>query len=244
MSHALILGGTSGLGLKIAWESHSRGITPMIAGRSVLDKEVAASLPPDTVPIWNDLAGHHGGAMIHPIRLEGCDYFFWVAGIFSRKPFSKTYDNEIGQMMDVHLNAPMRIIADLHREHLKNKNKKPYHLVVVASTSSWRLRENETLYCALKAAKAAFARNFSVEMARDLSGSKVTLVNPGGMKNPNFWKESGQNIDAFMDPKEVAKIIWDEVLNQTETFKELQIMRNSDGTPKLEYGPRMPEIPK
>ena len=99
------------------------------------------------------------------------------------------------------------------------------------------------MYCALKAAKAAFTRNFARELVRDLPGSKVTLINPGGLKTPNFWKNSGQDISKFMDPNEVAKIIWNEIERQEEPFKEVNILRKSDGGHNISYGPRIPEQP-
>lgn len=55
----------------------------------------------------------------------------------------------------------------------------------------------------------------------------------------------GTNTDTFnfMDTDVVAKIIWDEVESQRSSFKELQIMRNDDGSPNVSYGPRTPELP-
>mgnify|MGYP001611567019 CR=1 FL=1 len=175
------------------------------------------------------------------MKKDGCDdikYFFCVAGIFLRKPMKDVSKEERKAMIATHLDGPIEVLQQFHRHQ-----KTPYHLVTIASTSSWRMRDNETLYCALKAAKAAFTRNFARELARDFPGSKTTLVNPGGLKTPNFWDASGQDISAFMEPDKVAKIIWDEVAGQTTNYKELQIIRNNDGSPKIEYGPKIPELP-
>jgi NAD(P)-dependent dehydrogenase (short-subunit alcohol dehydrogenase family) len=163
-------------------------------------------------------------------------YFFWVAGIHLKKPLLKATLPEMNRMIDVHFRTPMELIKGFHATR-----QSPYHLVVIASTSSWRLREHETIYCALKAAKAAFARNFARELAEDLPGSKVTLVNPGGLATPNFW--GGQDVSKFMDPSVVAGIIWDKVQSQKKLYRELQIMRRDDGTPRITYGPRTPETP-
>lgn len=104
------------------------------------------------------------------------------------------------------------------------------------------MRENETLYCALKAAKAAFTRNFARELVRDLPGSKVTLVNPGGIKT-DFFEGTNTDTSNFMRPSVVAKIIWDEIGIQEGPFKEIQIMRNDDGSPNVSYGSRASESP-
>jgi len=42
----------------------------------------------------------------------------------------------------------------------------------------------------------------------------------------------------------IIKIIWSEVLRQEHHYSELQIFRGNDGQPRLEFGPRMPEIPE
>jgi len=243
VSESLILGGTKGLGLELARESSRLGILPIICGRSVYEDSVSKNFPPGAERLSLDLADDYPDRNLNYVRRmaeEGkTSYFFWNAGIFSRKSFTLTDEKKMDIMINIHLRGPLRAILEFHRAQ-----KNPYHLVVIASTSSWRLRENETIYCALKAAKAAFARNFAGELARDLPGSKVTLVNPGGLKTPNFWSESGQDISKFMEPETVAKIIWDEVRKQTEVFKEIQIIRNDDGSPRLEYGPKLPELPK
>ena len=68
-------------------------------------------------------------------------------------------------------------------------------------------------------------------------------MNPGGLKTPNFWNESGQDIGAFMEPDVVAGIIWDRAMAQTAPFDEYQVIRNPDGSPRVEHGARAPESP-
>lgn len=141
------------------------------------------------------------------------------------------------EMIQVNLRGPLdtlKLFNELRPE--------PYHLIIIASTSSWKLRENEALYCALKAATAAFARQYIVELMRDRPGSKVTLFNPAGMRTENFWEGSGQSMDGFMDPAVVAERIWGEVVLQQHPFMEYQIMRDDRGTPSLEYQTKRPEV--
>lgn len=238
---ALILGGTKGLGLSLAFEAGcNRRVHTIITGRSSLGD---LNRPFNSELINLDLTDPKSveEVFVHH-KFESVGYIFWVAGIFIRKPFTDTSPYNFEQMLSTHLSGPLRFLENIHRLITFNRGY-PYHLITIASTSSWRIRENEALYCALKAAKATFTRNFTRELIRDLPGSKVTLVNPGGMKTPNFWQESGQDISKFMDPNAVAKIIWDEVQNQEVPFKEVQIMRNDDGSPNVSYGPRMSELP-
>lgn len=238
MEYAFILGGTRGLGLSLAHEAHTRGIVPIVSGRSLSDR-----LPSGAEFLNLDLAdverlaeaSEKLGALQQKNRIE---YFFWVAGIFLKGPFRETTQNDIGMMVDTHIAGPLNLLREFHVRQTH-----PYRLIVIASSSSWRLRDNEMIYCGMKAAKAALTRQFSVELARDLPGSKTTLFNPGGMKTPNFWKKSGQNIDDFMDPTKVARAMWNAVASQQKSFEEFQIMRGSGGAFSLTAGPRLPELP-
>lgn len=237
MLRALILGGTKGLGLALASEAHKNKTTPIICGRSASSVELREVFLSGAEYMEVDLTNEQSIEMIDDLQHERIDYFFWVAGIFLRKPVREMAAADRKLMIATHLDGPIDFLQRFHK-----RRSHPYHLITIASTSSWRLRENESLYCAVKAGKAAFTRNFGKELIRDLPGSKVTLVNPGGMATPNFWQGSGQDTSNFMDPKKVAEIIWEKVLRQKKNFAEFQIFRNEDGSPQLKYGPRKPEV--
>lgn len=236
---ALILGGTKGLGLALAFEAtNNRRMHATIAGRSNLSE---LNRPYNSRLIKLDLTDSESVEQFAKRRPEPFDYVFWVAGILKRKPFDQMPSEWINDMINTHLSGPIRALQLIHLS-LHYLLQHPYHLVTIASTSSWRARENEALYCALKAAKAAFTRNFARELVRDLPGSKVTLINPGGIKT-NLFKGTGQDTSNFMDPNIVSTIIWNEVVNQKTPFHEVQIMRNDSGMPDVSYGPRLPEMP-
>lgn len=242
MGQALFIGGTKGLGLALAREADEMGILQVILGSSIDTPMTQAKLPPFAEGVKIDLTAVNPFKEFGKLAGRKFDYIFWVAGVFMRrKPLAEMYWAEINNMISVHLYGSIRLLQLLHSEAIKLNH--PYHLVTIASTSSWRMRDNETLYCALKAAKAALTRNFARELVRDLPGSKVTLVNPGGIKTPNFWAENDQDISKFMEPDEVAEVIWDQVQEQAKPFEEMQIMRNDDGTPNVSFGPHLPELP-
>ncbi len=237
---ALILGGTKGLGLALAWESDKRGVYPVIAGRSA-GFPASVNFPTFCEVLKIDLSNPTQIEELTRFNLGPLDYIFLVAGIFykdGRKPFVEQPLPEFDEMIAVHLRGALRALQIFHLElrHMRH----PYHLVMVSSTSSWKMRENETLYCALQAAKAVFARQFSRELVRDLPGSKLTLVNPGGMKTPDFWRGTEQDI---MEPSAVAEKIWNEVVAQEEPFEIVNVTRDKDGNPVVSYGPRLPEMP-
>ncbi len=117
----------------------------------------------------------------------------------------------------------------------------PYHLITIASTSASKIRNNETLYCALEAAKAHGTRNVAGELVRDLPGSKTTLVHPGGMQN-GFLAEHGKDVSNMMPTRAVAEIVWREALCQNGPYDEYTV-RNDNGTPVLIPGVPSPEAP-
>ncbi len=164
-------------------------------------------------------------------------HVFWVAGIHRKQQFMSATNEDVDLMTRTHFTGPVNILRECFRRAWRG----PINLVTIASTSSYRVRDNETLYCALKAAKAHFTRNFARELARDLPGSKTLLVNPGGM-NTDLLKGTA-DVSNFMDPAVVAKLIWDRIASQTLPFEEMNILRQDDGSPKVILGPQTPETP-
>ncbi len=239
---AFILGGTSGLGLELARESSKNSICPIISGRSASPSN-QDMYPPMSLTCKIDLTTY-GVDMEQQkdferiVFLKTPSYFFWNSGILLRQPLLLTQPEELEEMTKVHFTGPLQVLQDFHLHSYR-----PYHLITIASTSSWRMRKNESIYCALKSAKAHFTRNFAGEMFRDdPPGHKVTLVELGGTKT-GLFKGTNTDISNFMDASEVAKIIWNQVKSQEKAFVEMQIERGDQGQPIVSYGARMPESP-
>lgn len=237
----IILGGTKGLGLSIAKKAAALGMHPIILGTSVNDVFTLKGLPQGSEIYQADLCAIN---KLDPKAYGNGDiaYLFWVSGVFLKKRLTEVSDDELDQMTKIHFTGPLTFLRNfLTRQH------KPFHLITIASCSSWRLREHETVYTSLKAAQACFARNLADELASDFPGSKSLLINPGGLNTPNFWKNEDIDTTDFLDPDLVSKIIWKEVFNQKSVFKEMQILRNKPVVPGdppiIEYGPKIPEIP-
>jgi NAD(P)-dependent dehydrogenase (short-subunit alcohol dehydrogenase family) len=236
---ALFLGGTSGLGQSLAVAAARGGFRTILYGRSgkpaVEELQEAIYRPLDLIDRESVERAELGQERVH--------YLFWVAGRFLQKPLARTSQEELDGMIDLHLRGPARFLSRyLHFHRL------PIHVVTIASSSSWRLRRHETLYCALKAAQAALSRNLAVELAEERTGSKVTVINPGGLKVPKFWEGTDQDISGFLEPNLVAERIWELVLGQRESYLEAQILRRKPpepgGEPIVELGPKLPEVPR
>ncbi len=246
---ALILGASKGLGLEIASQARNHGMIAVAVSRSVSGSY--ATMHEGWVGRQADITDPT--AVIDILELHATlpiTHVFWVAGIPPRSRTSSrdgksykmnlmgsTYE-DVEAMMRTHLIGPINIF----RECMRRAWRTPIHFVTIASTSAYRMRENETLYCTVKAAKAHFTRNFARELVRDLSPQcKTLLVNPGGMRT-DFLKDVA-DVSTWMDPAVVAKIIWDRVAAQTRSFEEINILRQDDGSPKVVDGPQAPETP-
>jgi NAD(P)-dependent dehydrogenase (short-subunit alcohol dehydrogenase family) len=238
MSRALVLGGTRGLGLELCRALADDGVVPVVYGRSA---EQSQELPAGSVRHELDL-GDPDPLPDGGVDVEDVDFFLWVAGSFLQKPLEETSDHELQAMTRLHLTGPIAFLRQFHQ-----RRRGPYHLITIASCSAWRLRSNEAIYCALKAAKAAFTRNFANDLLATRPGSRATLVNPGGLRTPHFWEGHGMDLGDFLDPVAVAGFIWSHARDQVRPFEEIQILRRKPvvpgAAPEITFGPRLPELP-
>src|SRR5690606_9263071 len=91
-------------------------------------------------------------------KVQETKYLIWVASEFLQKPLVDTTEMEIYALLELHLLNFVRCLRHciLHNPQI--------HVVLVSSCSSWRLRNNEALYCALSAAKSTLIRNLATEI--------------------------------------------------------------------------------
>lgn len=227
MKKAIILTAAHGIGFKIADLSSHFNINSMIKVINVPGVgEVSGALPNHE---YNNFT-------------ESFDYLIWSTGVFLQKPLVDTTDYEIDTLIDVHYKMPLKALRDLHTIQTK-----PYHLIVIASCSSWRLRNNEAIYCGLSAAKATFTRNFANDLTSQLPGSKVTLINPGGLRTPFFYEEESIDNAGYLDQEHLAQFILESATTQEVSYQEVQYLRNKSQTstskdPIIEYKTKSPEI--
>lgn len=234
----LVLGGTKGLGLSLALEAIKRQLIPTIIGREFEPLIHHLDLT-NTKFVQADLLNRQCSIDIE----YDYDYFIWCAGVFLKRPLHQTDDAQIDAMIDLHFRHPVLLLRDY-----LNKTIKPVHLIVIASCSSWKIRENEAVYTGIKAAQAAFARNLIPELHLRFPDAKVTLINPGGLATPNFHKNAEEFIQEgiFLNPDTVAEIIWSKSLAQQQPFAEWQILRDkklpNPDRPVIIAGPQLPEV--
>jgi hypothetical protein len=234
MHKALIITASRGLGPELANTSSEYNIASkvhFVTAGDVGENTLLSTCEPDYISAK--------GSVLTSINDE-FDYLIWYTVVFLQKKFADTSDEELEVLFDLHYRIPLKLIQQQHK-----KKTTPYHLIVIASCSSWRMRLHEAVYCSLCAAKATFARTFANELCQDLPGSKVMLVNPGGLRTPLYY-ENDEPVTGYLDTPELARFIWHTAKLQTNNFEEIQYLRNKSvktmqNPPLIEFGSRHPE---
>ncbi len=199
MKHALIVGGTSGLGLELAKK--------LAVDYDVILTGTGKHRPDGfDVRVCDLTGGPELGPNIHKLvdGLPEVDLVVYAAGFVQLGTITDLEDGDIGKMACVGLVAPML----LTRELLAKQGKIP-QFVAITSTSAWTPRLKEPVYTAVKAGLGMFAQSLSL----DERVGKTLVAAPGGMNTP-FWDGTGTDSTEFLDTAQVAQAIVEQLDGQ------------------------------
>lgn len=208
--NALIIGGSSGLGLSLAIKLKANGYNAHVTGRD----------DPRAKDITFHAINLAGPKMVNDLEklvetLPKIDLFVHAAGYYQEGRITDLTDEQIEDM----LNVGGRSLLYGTRALLK-KQTALSELVVVTSTSQWTPRQLEPLYNFVKAGAGHFAN----AMAEDGRVGKVLVAGPAGMNTP-FWRDQPErDMSAMLDPDWVA----DQILaanKQNYKYKYIRILR-------------------
>ena len=110
------------------------------------------------------------------------------------------------------------------------EEEKDLKIVNIMSSAALRGNKQESVYCATKWGEKGYTE--SLKACYKGTSVQVIGVYPGGI-NTNFYKDSRDYVseekqNSFMSPKDVAKTILDNTLNETNlTVADIIIERNS-----------------
>lgn len=101
------------------------------------------------------------------------------------------------------------------KETLKVKNEQDLKVINIMSSAALKGNKQEALYCATKWGERGYTE--SLKVAYKGTSVKVIGVYPGGM-NTEFWINNREYVsedksNTFMNPKDVATVILDNILN-------------------------------
>ncbi|RKT87647.1 NAD(P)-dependent dehydrogenase, short-chain alcohol dehydrogenase family [Saccharopolyspora antimicrobica] len=174
--HALITGGTSGIGLATAREFLAEGATVAITGRSRerLD-EAARQLGGPVLPIVSD-AGDVPGQAALAARLQDewpkLDIVMSNAADVTHLPIEAWTEQAFDRLVATNLKAPFFLIKALLPLFSQQSS-----VILVGSVSAFVGHENATVYGAAKAGLLSYARGLTYEL-KD-RGIRVNGLSPG-----------------------------------------------------------------
>lgn len=190
-STALIVGGTSGLGLELA-RLFSKYHDILITGRS--DPKID-TLRFHTLELGTDSFKQNIDTLME--ELPEIDLLLYAAGFFQEGRIDDLSDTDIEQMGRVGLLAPSLLLNRILR-----KQKKLPGFIAITSTSQWTPRLLEPIYTAVKGGLGMLANSLSL----DERVGKVLVAGPAGMST-RFWENIPRDMSAMLDPKWVAEEI-------------------------------------
>lgn len=217
--NALVIGGSSGLGLELAVKLLNQNYSVTIIGRA--DPKVSGLN-------FKEFDLRRGRSLAEDIKslvneIPKPDIFIYAAGFYQKGLLTDLEPDEISNMLDVGLNALIWFCRELL---IKNSNLP--NLVVISSTSQDRPKLQEPIYAATKSAIKQLTNSLSL----DPRIGKALLVAPAGMKT-EFWRMTGHDVKEYNDPTWVA----DETLKLLDinfNYLEALILRSPPTTKIVE----------
>jgi NAD(P)-dependent dehydrogenase (short-subunit alcohol dehydrogenase family) len=178
---AVVMGGTSGIGRKLAVGLARAGANVVPTGRREQMVDEACSEVEQaggkTLRAVCDIASRQSVDNFRDAVLAGMgevDILLNAAGQIFRKPTINVTEQEWNNILDVNLTGMLRSCQSFYEPLAKNKRGR---IVNIASLNSFVSLVQVTAYAASKAAVLALTRSLAVEWARD--GINVNAIAPG-----------------------------------------------------------------
>ena len=197
----VIAGASSGLGKALADQLAKEGFNLYLLSRTI----ESVDLPFEAKKINCDVTDKQSIAQAFRKIDEFTDrinVFVNCAGIGLVKGLENTTQEEVERVIVTNLIGIIFTSQEAYRRMIRNKTG---HIINVVSTSGIKARPDETIYCASKWGLRGFTE--SLRLAAAPNNVRVTGIYPGGMRT-NFWKgDEPRNLEAFMNPSDVAEQI-------------------------------------
>jgi len=207
---ALVVGGTSGLGLEMAKMLRDQGYDVIVIGRH--DPKVKGLkfiytnlLSQDFI---NDIENYVKS-------LSKIDLFVYAAGFYQVGTLTKLSEFQIKDMYNLTVLVPTLFL----RAILLNQGELP-GFIAITSTSHRIPREEEPAYCAAKAALDMLGNSVSL----DKRVKKTLVAGPGGMKS-GFYEGTDKDLSNMLPPEWVAEQILKIFFGGNFSYKKIHIPR-------------------
>jgi NAD(P)-dependent dehydrogenase (short-subunit alcohol dehydrogenase family) len=194
---ALIVGGTSGLGLELA-VSLAAAYDVTVTGRQDCRREGVAYCPFD-LSVKSAHTLRQGLDFLFTVmqanKRASIDLVVYAAGFYQEGTIDKLTDDDIMEMTKVGFLAPALLLR-----RILEKQKSIPGFIAITSTSQWTPRRLEPIYAGVKAGLGMLANSLSL----DERIGKTLVVGPAGM-NTRFWKGTDRDVSTLLDPHWAAE---------------------------------------
>ncbi len=208
--NALVIGGTSGLGLNIARNLSILNNEVYVTGRQEFSEK---GLQYERFDLSETNLPHRVGELV--ARLPEIGTMVYAAGFFQEGTVTDLSEQQIEDMIDVG-GRGLIYFARAVLEKQGNLNE----LITITSTSQWTPRRLEPVYNFVKAGAALFSNALS----EDERVQKVLVAGPAGMRT-EFWDGvERDDLDTMLDPAWVS----DEIMKLREddySYRFAKILR-------------------
>ena len=223
----IITGGTSGLGFELVKQSIEKGLYVCNLARN---KEKMKDLEKNFKESYKGFIGDVSDEEFIKNSINEISKLGNIAYLINcaEKACFKSPIEYNSQDIDISLSGLKGMIL-CSTEVLKVKKEENLKIVNIMSSAALKGNKQEAVYCAAKWGQRGYTE--SLKAAYKGTSVKVIGVYPGGM-NTEFWKEnrdyvSEEKSNCFMNPKDVAKVIINNVVNDINlTVADIIIERN------------------
>jgi short-subunit dehydrogenase len=189
---ALIIGGSSGLGLELGFLLSSTH-NVVVTGREN-PKDNRLNFQPVFLYPQTKFPSGLAWQVEKNVKI---DLLIYSVGFYQDGRIDELTDTNIDHMVNVGLLAPAKLLQRI----LKQQGILP-GFIAITSTSQWTPRLCEPVYTAVKAGLGMLANSIS----KDDRVGKVLVAAPAGM-NTKFWRNNPKDLSGMLDPKWVAEQI-------------------------------------
>jgi NADP-dependent 3-hydroxy acid dehydrogenase YdfG len=201
----LITGASSGLGKEIAKLFLVKGNTLILSGRNEKGFEDFKNNPNIEIVIGDITDEETRDKIVDLVKnkYKRLDILVSNAGITFIQPFEQNTEQQLNEILNTNLKAPMLLIHSLYDTMKKQQSGT---IVIVNSAAGKQGYPNHTLYSTTKFGLSGFAQSLRQEAKK--YNVRVISVHPGGIKTNLYDKLSEKpDISTYMDPLKVAEII-------------------------------------